>query len=135
MTGGAMTGGAVIGGAMTGGAIWGAAGGAGCLAASSRAVTDGDSDVTAVSAGAGALAGSAVEDSIAYGVCGGGMTLAAGAAVVASLPDLGCPQAMQKLLSGATVAPHDLQTALDEDVDGEAGVGAVSSMTAGCAIL
>ena len=120
---------------MTGGAIWGAAGGAGCLAASSRAVTDGDSDVTAVSAGAGALAGSAVEDSIAYGVCGGGMTLAAGAAVVASLPDLGCPQAMQKLLSGASVAPHDLQTALDEDIDGEAGMGAVSSMTAGCAIL
>jgi len=98
-------------------------------------VTGAGGNVTAVSAGAGALAGSAVEDSIANGVCGGGMTLAAGAAVVASLPDLGCPQAMQKLLSGASVAPHDLQTALDEDVDGEAGGGAVSSMTAGCAIL
>jgi len=98
-------------------------------------VTGAGGNVTAVSAGAGTLAGSAVEDSTAYGVRGGGITLAAGTAVVASLPDLGCPQAMQKLLSGASVAPHDLQTALDEDVDGEAGVGAVSSMTAGCAIL
>jgi len=119
-------------------------------------VTGAGGNVTAVSAGAGTLAGSAVEDSTAYGGRGGGITLAAGTAVVASLPDLGCPQAMQKLLSGASVAPHDLQTALDEDVDGEAGVGAaaavgggavaatgaglagvgaVSSMTADCAIL
>jgi len=115
---------------MTGGAIWGAAG-AGCTAASSGMVTGAGGNVTAVSAGAGALAGSAVEDSIAYGVCGGGMTLAAGAAVVASLPDLGCPHAMQKLLSGASVAPHDLQTALDEDVDGKAGVGAAAVVRGG----
>jgi hypothetical protein len=65
---------------------------------------------------------------------------------------------VQKLVPVSSLAPHDLQTALDEDVDGAAGVGAasianlravvaaigagsvfaglgtVSSITAGCAI-
>jgi hypothetical protein len=95
-------------------------------------VTGAGGNVTAVSAGVGALAGSAVEDSIVYGVCGGGITLAAiGAAVVASLPDLGCPQAMQKLLSGASLAPHDLQTVLEEEVEEAPGVGAAAAARGG----
>jgi hypothetical protein len=73
-------------------------------------------------------------DSIARGVCGGDITLAAGAAMIASLPDAGCPQVVQKVLSGASVAPHDLQTALDEDVDGAAGIGGASAAIGGAAV-
>jgi hypothetical protein len=109
---------------------------------------------TTVSAAAEVLAGSALEESIARGFSGG--TLAAGAAMIASLPDVGCPQVVQKLVPDASLAPHDLQTVFDKDVDGAAGsgagsianggaavaaigagsacAGAVSSITAGCAI-
>ncbi|HEX3091539.1 MAG TPA: hypothetical protein VHW72_02885, partial [Candidatus Angelobacter sp.] len=59
------------------------------------------------------------------------MTLATGAALIPLLPDVGCPQVVQKLVSGASVAPHDLQTALDEEVDEAAGMGSASAAIGG----
>jgi hypothetical protein len=73
--------------------------------------------------------------------------------VTALLPDTGCPQVVQKPVPGSSLAPHDLQIALGAAGVGAAsaaksgaavaaigatsafaGLGAVSSITAGCAI-
>jgi hypothetical protein len=54
--------------------------------------------------------------------------------VIASLPDVGCPQVVQKLVPDSSLAPQDLQTALDEDVDGAAGIGAGSIANGGAAV-